>query len=147
GAPANLRYGHIHVVCRHWVPSSRHSIMQILEIENAIPPLYQDQVELEATSNDIPWYFHRETARAGAGFGVQHSGFSHLAYHHREPVSSGMGPSLIPLLFVFCDKAKVPLKSILRIRLGLFLKGSSEVMHHNPHIDFLDPHYTAVYYV
>jgi hypothetical protein len=121
--------------------------MRILEIENAIPPLYQDQVELEATSNDIPWYFHRETARAGAGFGAQHSGFSHLAYHYREPVSSGMGPSLIPMLFMFCDKAKLSLKTILRIRVGLFLKGSGDVLHHNPHVDFLEPHYTAVYYV
>ena len=38
--------------------------MKIIEIENAIPRLYQDQVELEATSSDIPWFYHRrERAR------------------------------------------------------------------------------------
>ena len=37
--------------------------MKIIEIEEAVPRLYQDQVELEATSDGIPWFFHeRERA-------------------------------------------------------------------------------------
>jgi hypothetical protein len=121
--------------------------MKIIEIENAIPRLYQDQVELEATSSDIPWFYHRESARTDAGFATSYGGFSHLAYHHREPTTSAMGSSLIPMLFMFCDKANLALDSILRIRLGLFTKNGAGAPHHNPHIDFTEPHYTAVYYV
>src|SRR6185369_15616362 len=77
--------------------------MKIIEIEEAVPRLYQDQVELEATSDGIPWFFHEESARANAGFEAKYCGFSHLAYHVREPVASATGASLIPMLFMFCD--------------------------------------------
>jgi hypothetical protein len=121
--------------------------MKIIEIENAVPRLYQDQVELEATSDGIPWFFHEESARVNAGFAASYCGFSHLAYHVREPVASATGASLIPMLFMFCDKAGLELDTILRIRMGLFTKNDAEALHHNPHVDFAEPHYTAVYYV
>jgi len=121
--------------------------MKIIEIEEAVPRLYQDQVELEATPDGIPWFFHEESARANAGFEAKYCGFSHLAYHMREPAASATGASLIPMLFMFCDKAGLLLESILQIRMGLFTKNDAESPHHNPHVDFTEPHYTAVYYV
>src|SRR5258708_12245108 len=65
----------------------------------------------------------------------------------REPVASATGASLIPMLFMFCDKASLELDTILRIRMGLFTKNDAYALHHNPHVDFVEPHYTAVYYV
>ena len=44
----------------------------------------------------------------------------------REPVASATGASLIPMLFMFCDKASLQLESILRIRMGLFTKNDAE---------------------
>jgi hypothetical protein len=120
--------------------------MNIIEIEDAIPKLYQDQVELETSSADMPWYFHEETAATPSDFAESFSGFSHLALHATQPVASGLGPSLVPLLFVFCDRAKLPLDTILRIRVGLFTCSARRARHHNPHVDFREPHYTAVYY-
>jgi hypothetical protein len=121
--------------------------MNIIEIENAVPRLYQEQVELEATSDGIPWFFHQESARANAGFEKSYCGFSHLAYHVRQPAASATGASLIPMLFMFCEKAGLTLETILRIRMGLFTKNEADAMHHNPHVDFAEPHRTAVYYV
>ena len=54
---------------------------------------------------------------------------------------------LLPLLFTFCEKAGVPFKTLLRIRLGLFPRTMIDVPHHNPHVDFYQAHNNALYYV
>jgi hypothetical protein len=54
---------------------------------------------------------------------------------------------LLPLLFTFCDRANLPFTRLLRIRLGLFPRTMIEAVHHNPHVDFYQPHFNALYYV
>lgn len=123
--------------------------MKIIELADAIPKTYQDQVEGELASNRMTWSFHEESARSASSFKDSFSGFSHMAYliEETETVISPMSSLLLPILFTFCDKANVPFNTLMRIRVGLFTRTLIKATHHNPHVDFSQPHQTAVYYV
>jgi hypothetical protein len=124
--------------------------VEIIETPNAIPKAYQDQVESELASSRMLWNFHEEVAHSGSAFKITYPGFSHIAYLARDeggPLISPMSSLLLPILFVFCEKAKIQYNALLRIRVGLFTRMPSDAKHHNPHVDFVQPHLTAVYYV
>jgi len=123
--------------------------VKIIEIANAIPKAYQDQLESELGSDRMTWTFHEEIARSTSKFKETFSGFSHSAYliSGDETEISPMSSLLLPVLFVYCEKANIPFNTLLRIRVGLFTKNPTPVDHHNPHVDFSQPHHTAVYYV
>ena len=123
--------------------------MDLIEIANAIPRPYQDQVEQELGSSRMVWSFSEEIARSASSFENSYPGFGHLAYHadENEPLISPMSSLLLPILFVFCEKANIEYHALLRIRVGLFTKTITEARHHNPHVDYDEPHRTAVYYV
>jgi hypothetical protein len=122
--------------------------VRVIELEEVIPRLYQDQIEAETTSERMAWFFSAETARRAA-VGTSYGGFSHVAFHVDESAGapSPLTALLLPLLFMFCDKAGMPFQRLLRIRLGLFTRSMIEAPHHNPHVDFYQPHYTALYFV
>jgi hypothetical protein len=123
--------------------------VRIIEIDDVIPGLYQDQIETETTSEKMAWFFSRESARR-VQVGTNYGGFSHIAYHFKEPttVVSPITALLLPLLFTFCDKAGVGFKTLLRIRIGLFTQNAAgNDAYHNPHVDFYLPHNNALYYV
>jgi hypothetical protein len=123
--------------------------MDLIEIANAIPKTYQDQVENELGSNRMLWTFSDEIASSASGFETAYPGFGHMAYlaDENEPVISPLSSLLLPILFVFCEKAKIEYRALLRIRVGLFTKTTGGTKHHNPHVDYGEPHRTAVYYV
>lgn len=120
---------------------------KVIEIDDVIPKLYQDQIE--NTANGLPWYFHPESARPDLNFTSSYSGFFHLAYDgaSASPVVSAINAILVPVLFIFCERVGVPFQALARVRLGLFTKSSLDVPHHNPHVDFYEPHKVALYYV
>jgi hypothetical protein len=103
------------------------------------------------TSTGMAWSFQEESARSASNFDVSFGGFSHTAYliemEGSPPVVSALSPLLLPLLYSFCDRAKLDFRQLLRIRIGLFPGNAISVHHHNPHVDFVQPHHTAVYYV
>jgi hypothetical protein len=121
----------------------------LVEIPNAIPKAYQGQLESELCSDRMSWTFHEEIAHSGTPFAQSFSGFSHTAYLLQDDgvVMTPMSSLLLPVLYVFCEKAGIEFRSLLRIRVGLFTRSPLDVPHHNPHVDFLQPHHTAVYYV
>jgi hypothetical protein len=126
--------------------------MEIIEIPNAIPKPYQDLVEAELGSPDMLWTYQDESARGASSFKTTFGGFSHMAYltdaaEGSEPTTSPLSSLLLPILFIFCDKAKLEFRALLRIRIGLFTRTPGSGPHHNPHVDFGQPHRTAVYYV
>jgi len=126
--------------------------MDIIQIDDVIPKVYQDQLEAEIASDRMPWFFLQESAlRSKSGeVEAQYSGFTNTPFHVQRDQGGAPSPMtalLLPVLFSFCDKAKVPFNNILRIRLGLFPRTMIEVPHHNPHVDFYVPHNNAVYYV
>ncbi|HVY25675.1 MAG TPA: hypothetical protein VHB79_03960 [Polyangiaceae bacterium] len=123
--------------------------MQIIEIDDAIPKPYQDLVESELGSSQMLWTYHAESAYSSGRFARSYGGFSHMAYlaDDEQPSVSPLSSLLLPILFIFCEKAKLPYSALLRIRVGLFTCTPGEMSPHNPHVDFSQPHRTAVYYV
>jgi hypothetical protein len=123
--------------------------MEIIELENAIPKPYRDLVESELGSSEMLWTYQEEVARGASKFANSFGGFSHMAYlaDDHAPSASPMSSLLLPILFIFCEKAKLEFKALLRIRVGLFTRTPGSPSHHNPHVDFSQPHFTAVYYV
>ncbi len=123
--------------------------MEIIELSNAIPKAYQDMVEGELGSPQMLWTYQEEAAHGGGNFATSFGGFSHMAFltDDPEPSVSPLSSLLLPILFIFCEKAKLEFRSLLRIRIGLFTPTPGGAPHHNPHVDFSQPHYTAVYYV
>jgi hypothetical protein len=122
--------------------------VKVVEIDDVIPRLYQDQIEAETTSDKMAWFWTRESSRRVA-VDASYGGFSHVAYRFNEPNAqpSTLTALLLPLLYSFCEKAGVPFKSLLRIRLGLFTQNAAGGPYHNPHVDFYLPHYNALYFV
>lgn len=121
--------------------------MSIIEMDNVIPKLYEDMIEAETTA--LGWYFHPESARPDLAFKDSYGGFYHMAYDGQasNPVGSAINAILVPLLFIFCDKAKLEFNALIRVRLGMFTRSPVEVKYHNPHVDFYAPHKVALYYV
>lgn len=122
--------------------------MDIIEIDDVIPKLYQDQIEAETTSNRMVWHFLQESGRRAA-VETNYTGFCNTIFHadDRMMAPSPMVTLVMPLLFMYCDKAKIPFNTLLRIRIGLFPRTMIEVPHHNPHVDFYIPHNVGIYYV
>jgi hypothetical protein len=127
--------------------------LDVVELEDIIPRLYQDQIEAELTADHMAWHFRLEPGRTtsvlGAGDGAAvYSGFTNTVFHAENAGGppSPMTALLLPLLFTFCDKAQRPFTRLLRIRLGLYPRIMMEAAHH-PHVDFYYPHYNAIYYV
>jgi hypothetical protein len=120
----------------------------VVEIDDIIPRLYQDQIEAETTSEKMAWFFSRESARR-VEVATSYGGFSHVAYRFNDQNASQspLTALLLPLLFSYCEKAGVPFKTLLRIRLGLFTQNAASGPYHNPHVDFYLPHQNALYYV
>jgi len=52
----------------------------VIEIANAIPKAYQDQVEHELGSSRMVWNFSEEIARSASKFETAYPGFGHMAY-------------------------------------------------------------------
>ena len=96
----------------------------------------------------MAWFFSRESARR-VEVATSYGGFSHVAYRFNDqnPSPSPLTALLLPLLFSYCEKAGVPFKTLLRIRLGLFTQNAAAGPYHNPHVDFYLPHQNALYYV
>jgi hypothetical protein len=122
--------------------------VRVVEIDDVIPRLYQDQIEAETTSEKMAWFFSRESGRR-VEVATSYGGFSHVAYRFNDQNASpsNLTALLLPLLFSYCEKAGVPFKTLLRIRLGLFTQNAAGGPHHNPHVDFYLPHQNALYYV
>lgn len=118
-----------------------------LEFDEVIPKAYQDQICAETTSDRMAWFFQKESGRRISQVETTYSGFSHMVFHINDASNSPMTALLLPLLFVFCDRANTPFNTLLRIRLGLFPRTMIDVPHHNPHVDFYQPHHSALYYV
>jgi len=123
--------------------------VSLVEIDDVIPRTYQDQIEAEATSSRMSWFFHEESGRRVSQIETSFSGFSNTVYHISDgaPGPSPMTALLLPLLFIYCDRAQIPFNTLLRIRVGLFPRTMIDVPHHNPHVDFYQPHNSALYYV
>jgi len=96
----------------------------------------------------IPWFWVRGTSDVKRDFDDDshwdHS-FAHTAYEFGEPTSF-LGVKCEEILKRTCERLDLKLKYILRIRFGLITK-TPEPIEHGGHVDFKQPHMTALYYL
>ena len=86
----------------------------IIELDSAIPRPYQNLVESELSSPQMLWTYQEESASTASAFARSYGGFSHMAYlaDDQEPSASPLSSLLLPILFVFCEKAEQAQKAI-----------------------------------
>mgnify|MGYP001807147622 FL=1 len=114
-----------------------------------LPDPMMDQIEEIVTSQTFPWYLLKETTfadeQATPYAGVyDNNSFSHVLVMNYEVVSHqyDLFESALRLI---AHHAKQPFTDIYRVRLGCLLPDN--LPHHCPHVDFEEPHTTALYYV
>lgn len=114
-----------------------------------LPDPMMDQIEEIVTSQTFPWYLLKETTfadeQATPYAGVyDNNSFSHVLVMNYEVVSHqyDLFESALRLI---AHRAKQPFTDIYRVRLGCLLPDN--LPHHCPHVDFEEPHTTALYYV
>lgn len=96
----------------------------------------------------IPWFWVRGTSDIKRNFDDDHEwdhSFAHTAFEDGKPTSF-LGVKCEEILKQACDRADLKLKNILRIRFGLITKTPEPVLH-GGHVDFKQPHLTALYYL
>ena len=130
----------------------------MISLENAIPKSYQDEIEYLLYSRDFPWMMVHEKFKDNSCS----LGFSHLALDDGPIMQKGSTASpfcglLVPIAFKMSEMLGKNIDKILRIRVGLLTPSTSttqclDVVNYSdagddPHIDFMIPHYTGLYYV
>ena len=120
-----------------------------IEIENFLTIEQQENLIKELTHPSFPWGLSLNSVY-GAGGVIDHNaavGFYHTFMFNGEQKSPEL-PLVEWIMNGFEDKiyGRVKIKSMDRIRGGIFLKHPSNIPH-PPHVDAEKPHWTAVYYV
>lgn len=120
-----------------------------IEIENFLPVEVQDQLLKELTHPGFPWGLTLNSVYGGTGVIDDNAavGFYHTFMFDGQKRSEDL--NLVAWILNGLEEAtfgRVKIKSIDRIRGGLFTKHPSDIPH-PPHVDDENPHWTAVYYV
>ena len=110
-------------------------------LENAVGKNTLDKVIKIIYNNNFPWYYG---ATAFEGSNNQYS-FSHVAITEGKSISA-LGDILGTILYTLCDETNQDIDKILRIRIGKIM-ATPEPIKHEPHIDLLFPHKTALLYL
>lgn len=133
--------------------------MEHITVENALPRAYQDEVERLMYGMDFPWFANHEHYYNSNTYSL---GFTHLALNDGPDLPKGTTASnhlqsLLPIWYTMGDALGKELVKLLRLRCGLLVpSNTSKEMITNadavdggdePHIDFLCPHWTGLYYV
>lgn len=134
--------------------------MQYITKQNAIPKIYQDELEDFMFSREFPWSIVHESLDNGTQFSA---GFSHLAINDgpinpKGTTATPVVSRLLPISYVMGEILGKSVKKILRIRAGLLLPSNNVTRDRTPevsftlggddaHVDFMMPHYTGLYYV
>jgi hypothetical protein len=123
----------------------------LLEKKNFLPATeFNASFGTIKNSNTFPWFYSKNTAYDDnrideEQFNLWDFSFSNTLYIDGAPTSF-VGEKSAELLVKICDCFGLTLKEILRIRIGLITKTPENVIH-NAHIDFEEPHHTALFYL
>lgn len=115
-----------------------------LTIPNVIPKGYQDALEADLTARTFSWLYVDDVTYNGFGC---NGGLVHPAFDFGNPPSDYM-QFIKPIIYSIEEASGIPIKQLLRIRIGFLTQRFDEGYEHNaPHVDFHQSHYTACYYV
>ncbi len=120
-----------------------------IEIDDYLPPDQQEILKRELIHPSFPWGMSLNSVYGNDGIIRDDDpvGFFHTFMYQGQPKSEDFG--LVAGLLEGLEAAtygRVKIKSLDRIRGGLFTKHPSNIPH-APHVDGEYPHWTAVYYV
>lgn len=116
--------------------------MEIQVIENVIPETYQDRIEQLMTDVRFPWGYLNDVTYSDTDRDKGETpGFAHLFFDAATGTQSDHCNFILPLLWQFAPKEH----DLWRIKGGLLLNTNEGP--NNKHIDFNEPHTTALYYV
>lgn len=133
----------------------------IVEIEDFIPPRYQQHLKETVLDSKFPWYFNRDITSPlwfwrenhlnDSALEVEDSsftGFMHILWG-RDGKESDFYDIFVPLLYSMEEKINMTIKDLIQLRLGLFTLNKNRQPYHVPHVDYQNDglKYTAIYYL
>ena len=133
----------------------------IVEIEDFIPPRYQQHLKETVLDSKFPWYFNRDITSPLWFWKENHlndstlevedssfTGFMHILWG-REGKESDFYDIFVPLLYSMEEKINMTIAELVQLRLGLFTLNTNRQPYHVPHVDYQDDglKYTAIYYL
>lgn len=133
----------------------------IVEIEDFIPPRYQQHLKETVLDSKFPWYFNRDITSPLWFWKDNHlndstievedssfTGFMHILWG-REGKESEFYDIFVPLLYSMEEKINMSIKDLIQLRLGLFTLNKNRQPYHVPHVDYQNDglKYTAIYYL
>lgn len=104
---------------------------------------FKDVIE----SDFFPWFYNPVTADGNIDdlSDINNYSFAHTGIAGGES-NSFMGEKFKYLTHRLEDVSEIPIKEILRVRIGMILRNHEQIIH-DPHVDFLFPHMTAIFYL
>lgn len=124
----------------------------MIAVDNFLPKFYQESIYKSIIFEQTPWVAIDNVSGGdmtvtadGVDMLKTQSGFYHLCYAD-EQVYSNLFYTLRPIIDAVEHYTQSPVSKLLRIRVGLFMK-SGEAGSNAPHVDYVDPHKTLLYYV
>lgn len=133
----------------------------IVEIEDFIPPRYQQHLKETVLDSKFPWYFNRDITSPLWFWRENHlndstlevedssfTGFMHILWG-RDGKESDFYDIFVPLLYSMEEKINMTIKDLIQLRLGLFTLNKNRQPYHVPHVDYQNDglKYTAIYYL
>ena len=116
--------------------------MLLYEKDDFLGP--QEFKYIQDSISGISWYYREDIV-----FGQENGtcfGFYREIFDHRGVHVSGLYEMSVMLTTKLLDQTNLKLDQLRRIRLGMFTKYSKPVQH-DAHVDYEDPHYTALFYL
>lgn len=120
-------------------------LADVVHIDDVIPRSFQDLIE--AHTDGLAWFLPRDQPGTPApGEGVA---FFHVAYDASAPApaASPLSTLLGPLLFIACDRARLPLTALLRVRLAMLTQRDRQVLAREPPLGLPGAHTVGIYHV
>lgn len=121
-------------------------------VDDFLPKFYQRSIYDSIIFEQTPWTIIDNASGADSNVstpGVNildtQTGFYHICYGDNQ-VYSNLFYTLRPIVDAISHYQGEPVKSLLRIKVGMFIK-SSESGSNSPHVDFSENHKTFLYYV
>lgn len=125
---------------------------QPLEILDVVDKQYQEEIYNLVTDIEFPWHFMEDATHEKANsFADSTPAFANLIYHPNNQTNPYLD-FFTPLVQATAEKSGLVVDQLLRIRLGFLLNTkyglpNMPYKYNNPHRDFDQEHYVAVYYV
>lgn len=117
----------------------------IIKFDNALSPTLYQYIKGYLVSPEFPWCYVENTAYANVTEHNNPPSFSQLIYHENKRMMDA-SQMIEAGLMCLLDRFELRIKELIRIRVGLLTKTDTLKINH-PHVDYKQPHMTALMYL